>query len=80
MSPEDPTLWDLAVKEHSEAVTEFCEAVAALSDQIGRGEKPTSEQLQHAQAARLRLDNANTVLTLGMGNRGQPAPSSKSPK
>jgi hypothetical protein len=66
-----PTLWNLAVKEHAEAVSEFCGAVAAVSDQIGRGKKATSQQTQQAQAARLRLDNANAVFTLGICRRAQ---------
>jgi hypothetical protein len=70
MSSElDPTGWALVLKEHSEAVAEFCEAVAVVSDQIGRGEKPTTQQLQRAQAANLRLENANAVFTLRIGKQ-----------
>jgi hypothetical protein len=50
----------------------LCDAIKTVANQLGRGETPSSDELVHEQAARLRLENARALLTFGLGIRPSP--------
>jgi hypothetical protein len=59
-------LRDVARREHSAALEGYCAALASISKTLHGGLEPTSEQLELAQAAKLRLENARTLLQLSV--------------
>jgi hypothetical protein len=68
-SAKDLTLWDRAVHEHAAAVEAYCEALAIVADQLGRGKLPTLAQLELEESTRLRLENSRAFFTFGIGTR-----------
>jgi hypothetical protein len=59
-------LRDVARREHSAALEEYCATLASISKTLGRGMEPTPEQVEMAQAAKLRLENARTLLQMSV--------------
>ena len=58
-------LRELAVREHTEAVQEYCATLASIANALDLDLEPSPKQLERAQEAKLRLDNARTFLQLG---------------
>jgi hypothetical protein len=59
-------LSDVARQEHALALDEYCAALAGIAHALDRSEAPSPEQLERAQTARLRLENARTLLRLSI--------------
>ena len=64
MSPSK--LRDVAKREHSAALEDYCETLTSIAKTLGRGMEPTPEQVEMAQAAKLRLENARTLLQMSV--------------
>ena len=59
-------LSDVARQEHALALDEYCASLASIANALDNSLAPSPEQLERAQAARLRLDNARTLLRLSI--------------
>jgi hypothetical protein len=60
------TLRDAAKREHAAALEEYCTTMADIARALGENAAPTAELLEHAQTAKLRLENARTLLQLSV--------------
>ena len=61
-----PQLRNLARREHAAALEDYCDSLASIEHALDDFVSPTPEQLERAQAAKLRLDNARTLLQLSI--------------
>ncbi len=59
-------LRDAAKREHAAALEEYCTTMANIARALGDNAAPTAEQLEHAQIAKLRRENARTLLQLSV--------------
>jgi hypothetical protein len=60
-------LQEIAVREHTEAVEEYCATLASIAQALDLELEPSPRQLERAREAKLRLDNARTFLQLSTG-------------
>jgi hypothetical protein len=67
-------LRNVARREHSAAVEDYCAKLASIAKTLGDGLAPTPEQLELAQAAKLRLENARTLLQMSVDAAGTGSP------
>jgi hypothetical protein len=61
-----PKLRDIARREHAAALEDYCATLASIEHSLDECVAPTPEQLERAQAAKLRLENARTLLQLSV--------------
>jgi hypothetical protein len=61
-----PQLRNLARREHAAALEDYCASLASIEHALDDCVSPTPEQLERAQAAKLRLENARTLLQLSI--------------
>jgi hypothetical protein len=59
-------LRDAARREHWAALEGYCATLESIAKTLGQGQEPTPEQLERAQAAKLRLENARTLLQMSV--------------
>jgi hypothetical protein len=59
-------LSDVARQEHALALEEYCASLARIAEALEASVPPSPEELERAQTARLRLDNARTLLRLSI--------------
>jgi hypothetical protein len=59
-------LSDVARHEHAQALDEYCASLASIAHALDSSMAPSPEQLERAQSARLRLENARTLLRLSI--------------
>ena len=59
-------LSDVARQEHALALEEYCASLASIAHALDTSVAPSPEQLERAQSARLRLENARTLLRLSI--------------
>ena len=64
MSPSK--LRDVAKREHAAALEQYCTTMASIARALGDSQPPSPEQLEQAQTAKLRLENARTLLQLSV--------------
>jgi hypothetical protein len=64
-------LREIAIREHTEAVQEYCATLASIANALDLDLEPSPKQLERAQEAKLRLDNARTFLQLSAGVRAE---------
>lgn len=57
-------LRELVAREHAEALEAYCAALRNIADALDRNVEPSATQLERAQEAKLRLENARTLLQL----------------
>jgi hypothetical protein len=62
-------LRELVAREHAEALEAYCATLRSIADALDRDLEPSSRQLEQAQEAKLRLENARTLLQLSAGVR-----------
>ena len=62
-------LREIAVREHTQAVEEYCATLASIANALDLDLEPSPKQLERARAAKLRLDNVRTFLQLSVGVR-----------
>jgi hypothetical protein len=61
-----PKLRDLARREHAAALEDYCATLESIEHALDECVAPTPEQLERAQTAKLRLENARTLLQLSV--------------
>ena len=61
-----PKLRELARREHAAALADYCATLTSIAHALDECMPPTPEQLERAQAAKLRLENARTLLQLSV--------------
>jgi len=59
-------LRDLARREHAAALEDYCSTLESIEHALDDCVPPTAEQLERAQTAKLRLENARTLLQLSV--------------
>jgi hypothetical protein len=59
-------LRDVAKREHASALEEYCATMANIARALGESLEPSPDQLEQAQTAKLRLENARTLLQLSV--------------
>jgi hypothetical protein len=59
-------LRDVAKREHALALEKYCATMADIAKALGESTTPTAEQVEEAQTAKLRLENARTLLQLSV--------------
>jgi hypothetical protein len=59
-------LRDAAKREHAAALEAYCTTMAGIARALGESVAPTPEQLEQAQTAKLRLENARTLLQMSV--------------
>jgi hypothetical protein len=60
--------------ELASAFKEFCTALSEIADEARRGEVVSAEQVERAEEAKLRIENARTFLELCVCRREANAP------
>jgi hypothetical protein len=60
----EPKLPDAVRDALESAVQEYCLCLREIADETGRGRAPSPEQIDRAEAAKLHLENARTLLEL----------------
>ena len=61
-----PKLRDIARREHAAALEDYCATLASIEHALVECVVPTPEQMEQAQAAKVRLENARTLLQLSI--------------
>ena len=59
-------LRDAAKREHAAALEAYCTTMGGIARALGESLPPTPQQLEQAQTAKLRLENARTLLQMSV--------------
>jgi hypothetical protein len=54
----------VVIAEHAAALEEYCAALMAIAKEVNADRVPSAEQLSLAQSAKLRLENAKTLVEI----------------
>jgi hypothetical protein len=55
---------DVVTREHSAALKEYCALLQDIANELRQRRMPSLEQVERAQAAKLRLENARTFMEI----------------
>lgn len=64
---------DACTKEFAAAFKGYCTTLTDFTDQVGRGQHLSLDQMDQLEAAKLRLENARTLCELYVGRGPDPA-------